>query len=95
MLMTIEELLEKYRAAEISERDKGAKFERLMKNFVLTDPAYRGKFSDVWLWNEFPFHIKFFGNFDVDAIFPFVNHFSGLKFVRLSVPSVEKSPLWS
>ena len=54
-VVTIDELLEKYRSAEISERDKGAKFERLMKNFLLTNPVYRGKFSDVWLWNEFPF----------------------------------------
>ena len=57
--MTIDELLEKYRSAEISERDKGAKFERLMKNFLLTYPAYRGKFSDVWLWSEFPFRDEF------------------------------------
>ena len=53
--MTIDELLIKYHDENISERDKGAKFERLMKNFLLTYPAYRGKFSDVWLWNEFPF----------------------------------------
>ena len=53
--MTIDELLEKYRGEEISERDKGAKFERLMKNFLFTRPEYRRKFSDVWLWNEFPF----------------------------------------
>ena len=54
-MITVDELLEKYCSAEISERDKGAKFERLMKNFLLTNPVYRGKFSDVWLWNEFPF----------------------------------------
>ena len=54
-VITVDELLEKYCSAEISERDKGAKFERLMKNFLLTNPVYRGKFSDVWLWNEFPF----------------------------------------
>ena len=54
-MVTVDELLEKYRSAEISERDKGTKFERLMKNFLMTNPVYRGKFSDVWLWNEFPF----------------------------------------
>ena len=54
-VVTVDELLEKYRSEEISERDKGAKFERLMKNFLLTNPVYRGKFSDVWLWSEFPF----------------------------------------
>ena len=54
-VVTVDELLEKYRRAEIPERDKGTKFERLMKNFLLTNPVYRGKFSDVWLWNEFSF----------------------------------------
>ncbi len=54
-MVTIDELLKKYRSLEMPERDKGAKFERLMKNFLLTNPVYRGKFSDVWLWSEFPF----------------------------------------
>ncbi|MBR7024559.1 MAG: DEAD/DEAH box helicase, partial [Selenomonadaceae bacterium] len=54
-MVTVDKLLENYRRLEISERDKGAKFERLMKNFLLTNPVYRGKFSDVWLWSEFPF----------------------------------------
>ena len=62
-MVTVDELLEKYRSAEISERDKGAKFERLMKNF-LTNPVYSGKFSDVWLWNEFPFRDEL-GNKDL------------------------------
>ena len=54
-MVTADKLLENYRRLEVSERDKGAKFERLMKNFLLTNPVYRGKFSDVWLWSEFPF----------------------------------------
>ena len=54
-VVTIDELLEKYRSTEMSERDKGTKFERLMKNFLLTNPVYRGKFSGVLLWNEFSF----------------------------------------
>lgn len=54
-MVTVDKLLERYRSSELSERDKSTKFERLMKNFLRTYPAYRGKFSDVWLWNEFPF----------------------------------------
>ena len=57
--MTIDELLVQYRDENISKRDTGAKFERLMKNFLLTYPVYRGMFSDVWLWNEFPFREEF------------------------------------
>ena len=53
MPVTIDELLIKYRDENFSERDKGTKFERLMKNFLLTNPVYRGKFSKVFLWNEF------------------------------------------
>ncbi|MBQ6298239.1 MAG: DEAD/DEAH box helicase [Selenomonadaceae bacterium] len=52
--MTIDELLIKYRALD-SKVDCGKAFERLMKNFLLTYPEYQGKFSEVWLWNDFPF----------------------------------------
>ena len=52
--MTIDELLIKYRALD-SKVDCGKAFERLMKNFLLTYPEYQGKFSNVWLWNDFPF----------------------------------------
>lgn len=62
--MTIDDLLKKYRGENISEHDKGTKFERLMKNFLLTYPEYRGKISDVWLWNEFPFRAAL-GNKDL------------------------------
>ena len=51
----IDELLADYRRLDISEHERGEKFERLMKNFLLTYPEYQGKFSDVWLWNDFPF----------------------------------------
>ena len=74
--MTIDELLIKYREENISEHDKGAKFERLMKNFLLTNPVYRGKFSDVWLWNEFPFRDEL-GTVDlgIDIVCKAVSHF--------------------
>ena len=62
--MTIDELLESYRKLDIPERERGAKFERLMKNFMLTYPVWRGKFSDVWLWHEFPFRGEL-GNVDL------------------------------
>ena len=53
--MTFNELLDKYRTISFSEHDKGSRFEALMKNFLLTYPEYREKFSNVWLWNDFPF----------------------------------------
>ena len=39
----------------MSEKEKGECFERLMKNFLLTYAPYRGKFSNVWLWKNFPY----------------------------------------
>ncbi len=51
--MTLDELLEEYRAENISEREKGDKFERLMKNFLLTYPPYLGKIAEVMLWKNF------------------------------------------
>ena len=54
--MTIDELLESYRDVfALTEAEKGAKFERLMKNFLLTYPVWRNKISRVWRWREFPF----------------------------------------
>ena len=47
-------ILEKYRKISFSEKDKGERFERLMKAYLLTDPKYACKFKKVWLWSEFP-----------------------------------------
>lgn len=44
----------KYRKISFSEKDKGERFERLMKAYLLTDPKYAHKFKKVWLWTEFP-----------------------------------------
>ncbi|MBN8688697.1 MAG: DEAD/DEAH box helicase [Chitinophagales bacterium] len=46
-------ILEKYRKISFSEKDKGERFERLMKAYLLTDPKYAYKFKKVWLWEEF------------------------------------------
>lgn len=47
-------ILEKYRKISFSQKDKGERFERLMKAYLLTDPKYADKFKKVWLWSEFP-----------------------------------------
>ncbi len=47
-------ILAKYRKISFSEKDKGERFERLMKAYLLTDPKYAYKFKKVWLWAEFP-----------------------------------------
>jgi predicted helicase len=52
--MSFQKILDKYRKISFSEKDKGERFERLMKAYLLTDPKYAYKFKKVWLWAEFP-----------------------------------------
>ena len=59
--MSFQQILEKYRKFAFSERDKGAKFERLMKAYLLTDPKYADNLKKVWLWEEFPSKQEFGG----------------------------------
>jgi predicted helicase len=51
---SIYDVLGELRESATSEADKGSKFERLMKTFLITDPVYAEQFKDVWLWNEWP-----------------------------------------
>jgi predicted helicase len=51
--MTFDKILDKYRRKSFSERDKGDRFERLMRAYLQTDPKYAHLFKNVWLWNEF------------------------------------------
>ena len=51
--MTFRALLDTYRRQASSEHAKGARFERLMRAYLLTDPQYAPKFRHVWLWNDF------------------------------------------
>lgn len=60
-MTSFEKVIRKYRDISFSERDKGSRFEKLMKAYLLTKPEYNGYFSDVWLWNEFPARKDFGG----------------------------------
>ena len=53
-MSTIYDVLEQLRASAVSEADKGAKFERLIKAYLRVDPVFAEQFVDVWLWNEYP-----------------------------------------
>ena len=59
--MTFDEILSKYRSDSESKFEQGTKFEQLMKRFLQVYPMYRGKFSDIWLWNEFPYRDEISG----------------------------------
>lgn len=47
-------LLDRLYYNALDERDKGSKFERLMRSYFMTDPAYASDFTKVWLWDEYP-----------------------------------------
>ncbi|MDR3238643.1 MAG: restriction endonuclease, partial [Clostridiales bacterium] len=51
--MTFNDILAKYRVIAFSERDKGTRFERLMRAYLMTDPKYTPTFKSVWLWEDF------------------------------------------
>jgi len=52
--MTFQELLNELAEAARSNRDKGTQFEKLIANYLLTDPQYADRLADVWLWDEWP-----------------------------------------
>lgn len=54
MPTTIDELLDNLRATSLDERDKGDKFERLVKAYLSTEPEWTARFDNVWLWSEWP-----------------------------------------
>lgn len=59
--MKFDDILTKYRKIAFSERDKGDRFERLMLAYLLSDPLYANRFTNVWLWMDFPFRKDFGG----------------------------------
>lgn len=54
-------VIDRFRKEARSERDKGDKFERLIKAYLLTDPCYANQLTNVWLWKDFPARKDFGG----------------------------------
>lgn len=50
----LESILLGFREDARNNRDLGDRFERLMVRFFEVDPLYADRFSDVWLWNDWP-----------------------------------------
>ncbi|MGY1883973.1 DEAD/DEAH box helicase [Blastococcus sp. SYSU DS0753] len=53
-MTTLEDILGQLYASATDERDKGDKFERLMLQFFKTDLQWFERFSDVWMWMDWP-----------------------------------------
>ena len=54
-------LLQKIRSESFSEKDKGTKFERLVRDYFRTSKRFIGQLDQVWLWSDFPFRKDFGG----------------------------------
>ena len=54
MPTTIHHILEELVESSTDERDKGDKFERLMAAYLRTDVSWSDRFSNVWLWMDWP-----------------------------------------
>ncbi len=61
-MKTFQDILREFRQGSQTEREKGGKFERLMKGYLLTSPMYAKTLKTVWLWGEFPFRSQFGGS---------------------------------
>ncbi|NVM98522.1 type ISP restriction/modification enzyme [Arthrobacter sp. SDTb3-6] len=51
---TFEDVLDRLYFTAIDQKDKGSKFERLVKRYLQLEPKYADQFSDVWMWQEYP-----------------------------------------
>lgn len=51
---TIHDILAQFREEELHNRHLGDRFERLMCRYLELDPLFADRFSNVWMWNEWP-----------------------------------------
>lgn len=61
-MKTFQDILREFRQGSASEREKGGKFERLMRGYLLTSPIYAKTLKTVWMWHDFPFRSQFGGS---------------------------------
>jgi predicted helicase len=54
MNTTIHDILAQFREEELHNRHLGDRFERLICRYLELDPIFADRFSNVWMWNEWP-----------------------------------------
>ena len=52
--MKFEELLKEIREESLTEREKGTRFEKLIRDYLRTSARYSTQLAEVWLWEDFP-----------------------------------------
>lgn len=55
MSTSFQALLDSLRELYSTNRDRGTQFENLVANYLMADPQYADRLSDVWLWSEWPY----------------------------------------
>lgn len=60
--MNLKDILKELEENSHSQRDKGTKFELLIKNWFLTTKLYSDNIKEIWLWDEFPYRNQFGGS---------------------------------
>ena len=58
--MTFQDILHKFRTTSFTEKEKGTRFERIIRSWFLSDPRYN-HLTDVWMWEDFPARHDFGG----------------------------------
>ena len=53
-IITFDSVLEKIRKESKNKSELGTRFEKLIKDFFMTDKLYKNRFKKVWLWSEWP-----------------------------------------
>jgi predicted helicase len=53
-MTTIHTILEQFRSLSKDQLQKGKLFERMIAQFLRTDPQYAKRLDTVWMWSEWP-----------------------------------------
>lgn len=61
-MKTFQDILREFRQGSATEREKGGKFERLMRGYLKSSPIYAKTLKEVWMWHDFPFRSQFGGS---------------------------------
>jgi predicted helicase len=54
MATTLRSILQEFQATASSTRDLGDRFELLMLSYLRKEPLYYERFSNVWMWMDWP-----------------------------------------
>ena len=60
--MNLKDIFKELEENSHSKRDKGTRFELLIKNWFLTTKLYSDNIKEIWLWDEFPYKNQFGGS---------------------------------